>query len=1261
MLQSALVIVAMGGAVAQTYPDQLDILRGADTTPQIELVLDTSCSMGPMSPNLTSTCDWYFNNNISATPVAGNPMTRLELVKAVLTGCHGPTDGVLDQWANSVLFAIREFGVNDTNGSPRTDLRADFFGGPVDADGIPTGSDLANLEAAVSSLYPEGFTPMVRAYEQAARHFANDFDDTNSRSCRQNYIIMMTDGDGNYSQNTSNPAIFDFIPSQPSLTVSDAGGCYATGGCGSFQPPFGDEAARYLVRDSSDNVVDALPGVSDTVLPSGGTRGQPIRTYTISFDSPADSMALLTSMAINGEGLAYTASSYAQLDAAFTNIISSIVPRSQVAFTPGTLQTEGLYSGNYLYVPSFQPVENGHWFGTVKKHCVMPANNADATCLFMDDGSGDNLVTNTAVRDAWTGTTEQRATVGGTGQQIYSQLFTVSGPSSPVPSNPHSYRNIVTWRPGTTGYVAVDGSASFTTADTHTSNRCDHFRLINKLHGFTNQVEDCEAGDYDPVAFDSWVQGDTANGGTTLLKYSDECESPTSQCYVVTNANDGMLHVFRGRDGTELSAVIPGELWGSSPVAHNQLRDIMDQPTLSEMKRYYFDGGVRLFHVDGNANGFIDNSEKAYLVAGLGRGGRAYYLWDVSSFNGDFSSASAPAPRPLMVDEATGFRNLRDTWAAPWLGLFRDSSGTYRPVAAFASGHMRELDEVNSAFGNLEEALPATPTDSQSSPHTMSCSAFGLDTSLCTPPLPAGGCTACTNASGCGAPAGAVYCYDWPGYSGLPSAAPFDNGQPGGHDILFGPFSWSQPDQSAEAYQVVFNRFELQPGDRMEFLDQNQNLIGQLPAAGSPPPCSGAACSPWIYSPSFYVRLVSDGDDSVGVAGWEVDTVQTIRRINPPQGRSAGSFPPNPNVVPVTRPSVYFVDLDEWAALPEFGAMPTGSDTRQANPLLVRITSDCDGVATASEICVDASGSGGQAPQPDLAFMTCPISAELSVYQEGNVFRSAYVGDECGQIWKFDQDPAGAWTAQRILRLNNASAGGRVIPNRRSEDYRKIFTRLELVLSRCNGSRSIGVYFGTGNIQRAGSQSVLSDPSLVRVPGTGASIPGFSADGDVIGVVWDSPNLPRPPDGLSLADLENVTAITEITNPTAGNAQNGYFIELSLNGGKALRNPVVFDGVASFKVYQPLTPGTECISATGEDQVYQFDNCTAAPIVGNNTSDRLTWFGQTDIGGGLLVFTPPNGDTFVSTGDRQTSTDARLAGRPNQRAMRLYLWRNVEL
>ena len=1250
MLQSALVIVAAGSAVAQTtYPDQLDVLRAADTTPQIELVLDTSGSMAFSSGIQNTTCSWYYNNETEYDPDPNYPLLRIEMLKAVLLGCETESDGLLDRWGNDVIFAIREFG------GTRTLLRADFFGGPTDAEGIPVGTNIAGAKAAVELLEASGGTPLARAYGLAARHFGEVFNDSNSRHCRQNFITLMTDGVGNQNYQ-DNPVPFDFIPANSSLNVSDTQYCYPTG-CGSvIAPPFSDQAAAYLVRDSSGDIVDALPLLSDTELPDGSTRGQPIRTYTIAFEPDATSAEFLRDMALAGEGEPFTATSYEQLDTAFESIISNIIPRSQVAFSPGTVQNDGLFSGNYMYRATFQPAENSHWFGTVKKHCVIPTGPSDTTCLFLENAAGE-LIGNPSVVDQWTGTNVPETTVGGTGQRI---LEALGAPS--VPSNPYSQRNLLTWRSGTTGYFPVDDSPSFTTVDTRTNSQCDHFRLINKLHGYTDQVADCAAGNYAPVGFDTAAQADTANGFTALLRYTPECESSSSQCYVLTNTNNGILHVFETRDGSgsELSAVIPGELWHSQNVANNQLSEIMDQPNLEEMKRYYFDGGGGVFHEDRNGNGYIDNSEVAYLVAGLGRGGRAYYLWDMSAFNGDFGSASAPQPRPLMVDEATGFRNLRDTWATPWLGLLREGGGAIRRVAAFPSGHMRELDHPDAAFGEFEAAEPSVPTDSEAAPYVQSCADLGVDPALCSPPFSTP-CIACDFpdpvAGGCPeAVPPQTYCYDSPANNGDPTKAPFNNNPGDGYNLLFGPFTWSSGSQVAEAYRITFSTFQLQAGDFIEVLDGQQRVVATLSESGtgSVSPCGGAACTGWIYTDTIYFRFVTDGADTEPVTGWTVGNVELIRRNATPAARPAGSGLPSAS--DYTRPTFYIVDLDQWAALPAFASRPTGADTRQRAAIYARFAADCDGLGGGGEICVDATS------QPDLRHMKCPLSAAPAVYQEGGVFRAAFVGDECGNLFKIAQDPGGAWTVNRILRLNNADGAGNLISNGRSEDYRKIFTQPELVLSRCNGGRSIGVYFATGNIQLPSSETTLRDASITRDTGTGFG----TYDGDVFGVVWDSNLLARPADGLGLGELFRLNGgIIEVTNPAGGLAVNGWYLELGTPGAKVLRDPVVFDGVANFKVYAPDEAPTECVSGNGLDAVYAMNNCNAAPIadgfdpgdtVGDNAADRIVWRGSTDIGSGLLVFTPPDGDAFVSPVDT-AGGEARLPGRDVQRGMRVFLWR----
>ena len=107
--------------------------------------------------------------------------------------------------------------------------------------------------------------------------------------------------------------------------------------------------------------------------------------------------------------------------------------------------------------------------------------------------------------------------------------------------------------------------------------------------------------------------------------------------------------------------------------------------------------------------------------------------------------------------------------------------------------------------------------------------------------------------------------------------------------------------------------------------------------------------------------------------------------------------------------------------------------------------------------------------------MTCPISAQPAVYTQGGEIRGVYVGDECGQLWK--AWPTGtngtSWTARRLINLNDVDPADQLSPIGYSKDFRKVFRQLELVISSCPGSTVLGVYFGTGNVQRPSATDEL--------------------------------------------------------------------------------------------------------------------------------------------------------------------------------------------
>ncbi len=1306
MLHTALVVSLGAGLVSQvTYPDQIDILRGADTTPQIELVLDTSGSMDAGWGCFPSVCNYYYGTRPAPGALGGsdlerdcngaaNELSKNDQIKAALTGCTRFDDGVLDKWDQRVLFSVREFGGDTFSGGVRTGLLVNFD---------PTFANHAGLESAVLGLRNYGGTPLAEAYVLAGQHMNAFFRDTNTEQCRQNYIVLMTDGEGNGPSATAN-----WITNLGGVTINDAATCFPNL-CGApYTPPFADAVAAYMFDGVGPGVTALGNTIDNSVTPNlsipvssgigldalmGVTGVQPIRTYTIGFQAPSNAQALLSAMAVEGDGNYYNATNYQQLDQAFTDIITSIVARSNVTFTAGSVQTDGIFSGNYIYSSAFKPVDAGNWLGTTRKYCIVPPTPADTSCIFYyPSGNVNNgLHTNPAAQDIWSaqigpGVQVQDATQGGSGLRIWNDLLNVTAQTDPPPAtNPLGRRTILTWRHGVVGYVPVDGT-NLTTADTWTNNLCEHYSLLNKLHGYTYDVADCPGGNYAPINVEQWPEGDSINSGNVVIKYTKNCESATDRCYVATVANDGMLHFFNAYSGIETSAIIPADLWQPNSIAHNTLAEIMLQPNLESSRKFYFDGRLRLFHDDNGGvpfvaanagNGVIDPGEPAQLIAPLGRAGAAMIEFSMMQFNGVPDDTRNP-PRALYPDPTTGYQNLQDTWAAPWIGRFR-YQGSDRAIAAFSSGHRREEDAPTAQIGAVlsGSGRPGGLLDSPGSPQGQTCNAAssdanwtGVSSAICDPIAAAGltpqTCVAFNNNNACAGYVLGLFaspcCYDWSGWAAI-APPPWDFSTTGGsgHSIIYGPISWQNGGgQVGAAYRVGFDRLILQPNDYVAVLDGQQHEVGRITGNGTDLAASGTIYTPWVNDASFYLQLRTDGIDDADsfLAPFNISDFQYVRRATT---GAVGSL---------SYPTIYLVDVNRWngpnldgSGGQGFSSVPTAGDARQADALLARITSRCSGTNGPNETCVDATTNANTA---DLQYMVCGVSSELSVYTEGDLLRSIYFMDRCGQIFKVDynlRNLANPWSARRLLTVNNTSGGAPILGN--SKDHRQGFTQLELVLSQCNGSRSIGVYFGTGNMQRPAEFDNLMNGAITShtnmestFPSTPPAPPGTQW-ANVMGVVWDSPTLPL---NASLVDLVNVTTAPQVTNPRG---TNGFFIELRPNE-KMLRKPLVLDSVAYFKTYLPTTPATECVSATGVDTFFVFNSCNALALTDADGDgvvtavDRVAYAAQTDIGGEILAVFPKNSDPIVSHGNLGEDVAAQLPKNPTSRGLRLFMWRKFE-
>ncbi|MCB9654767.1 MAG: VWA domain-containing protein [Deltaproteobacteria bacterium] len=1174
--------VLMTLSFASPPADSIDHLRSEAVKPQIDLVIDSSGSMGLYSGGVgecaKSTCDWYWNTygydkgwvngsykygsvcsggKCSLCSKTNYQLVKYQMMQASLIGCQAPDDGILDRWRNKADFIIHQFASS-----------ASLVRG--------LGSTPAELKAGIMSIGASGSTNQTDGLYDAGKYMRDKFNNSNASSCTPFYIVMLSDGNP-----TAGGQTFNYECTAPVESKYVA----------SNQPWYGSD---YLQRNP--DIMCSVDG------------DQNVKTYTIGFGKVTDfDPDNLQKIADYGGGDYYYASDAAQLDSVFGTIINEIVESSAVFFSPPAVQTEAFFSSNYVYSAAFRPRKSGPWAGTVKKFCVVPPQTVDGKydtnetgCMFLSP-DGDQLYTNPKVKDQWTGITDLSADDGGSGLVLFDQMQTTPGG---VPKSPYwSHRNIMSWRDGESTYVPIDPT-EWEEAEGWT-NGCDHYRLVNFLHGYTFDA-DCSTGK--PLAARDWMLGDPINAPPVLLKYG-ACESESGSgivgnCYVVVGMNDGMLHIFDAANGEERSALIPAELWESDLVSNSILADINDQPSVDFTHRYYVDGGARLFHEDADRDTNIDADESAWLIFGLGRGGKAYYAVDVRRLPaGHLTNANNPI-YPITPEPGSSFEKLQDTWAAPWVGLAHVDAATKR-VAAFASGHVWAFDGDGDG-GSTEPTPPPPPPP----PGTKSVNCTGAGGLAAFNGLPDSWCSE-RYFSSCKA-------------SGKKQKPCYDSGFP--IDVTYA-LTINDGTWVPSAFRVYYTQFDLENKDYLYLEDSQGNLKKSYTGKSLK-----KKWTEWVYDSSFALHFKTDGSKSNN-KGYVIDKVEwqasNTLLAAPDPDPEPDPDPDDDEVLPSSvRPAVWLVDLDNFNGSPPqaFSKVPA------KGAVLVQVAKKCSGPAN-DGYCVDATKS------PDLKDMICPVSAELAVRTDNGIASAFYWGDECGQIWKaWTADEGVSWNARKLINLNSGS----MVVDR---DHRKIFRRLDLAHSSCPGRSVVAIYFGTGNVQRPNAKDELTDTSVT--------------DGrDIIGVLWDYDQLPS---GLTQSDLADATDTTVDANAIFAEGKPGWIVRLAKNE-RMLRDPLVFDSVAYFKTYEPAVAATTCGAGSGLDRIYALDNCSSGAAGASSSavmSEREVWAGETEVGGGLFLFTPKDSPILVSHADLSQKSAANLNEARSPR-LKLLLWRRVD-
>ena len=1150
MLSTAFAL-SLGLVVGQT-PDESDILRSAANKPMIQLVLDQSGSMGGGA--LPTPCAYFDTNVNGGAGGANHTLDKNEMMLAALTGCQSATDGIIDTWAALVDFSVAAF----PSGGSAYGALASFT------------ANQAGLEAAVLSIGTGGGnTPMSGAMVEAGRYFSTALSDTGipgtapTLACRKNFILLLSDGN-------------------PNGGAHDAD--YECTGVPDVHVPAGQPwlGAQYNY-DGPD-------------IPCLVTGSQTINTYTIGFGAPGSfSPATLQNIAASGGGQYFYASNVDQLNVAFENIIFSMVDRSAVFNSVGSVQRNSFFAGDHMYVPAYRPRARGAWSGNLKKLRLAPAKLADGSFDPTDVGAyfvtadGKTLTVNPAATDLWSGTNSTDADVGGANQLLRARLGT---PPGAPPVGGWRPRAIYTYRPGVAGYLSLQpGAAGITDTNLFVSNGELH-KLINRIHGYSF---DRDPANGNPIALAAGAIGDVVHSDAVVLRYGPDC-TVANTCFIVLPTNNGVIHFMEASTGAERVALVPGELWRPGNVSKHRLADLDDQPNQTISRRYYVDGPAQVFHADYEGDGVINPTDEAFLVFGLGRGGRAYYSMNLIGLDAALtaSNLNGHALRPITYNSANAWKELREAWANPWLGQAKlGAGGSVINVAVLTSGHISALDVPTTMVPNL--APGPTVVQSESAPTSVPCAA-----------LLGASCSA--------------------------GIAGFDPGI----DMSIGPLAI--PD--AIGYRVHFSAFNFDPNDRIYVEDSLNRWSGAFTGLGvSAEPLSpglSGGWSPWVYSNKLAIRVVTDGAAGICSPFAPCDvTIDTIEYITATPGANAAHFP-----------TVYVTGLNGWnTAAKDFQALDN------ADSVIARFTKNCASAGGSAGACFDTTDF------PDLANMTCPISAEPSVYTVNNKLQAIYWADECAQIFVATllDGAANTWSAKRLAVLSGDPAAPTAYTTQtgmvRSADIRKIYSKLSLVPSLCQGRRSVGVYFETGDVQRPVAFHGDADPTHQYLENV-----SYSNGRDILGVVFDEPGVSN----RVLNQLVDATLVAKVSPKLA----NGWFFSLAPSE-KGLRDPLVFQGAAYFKTFEPTNSATECNAGAGTDRVYIVNNCTAEALIDSNgdpnnqtVAERVATTTNEDIGPSPTLVTMAGAAPIVVTNGMLGGVGGTHQRTFNARP-RPYMWRFV--
>ncbi|WP_218352657.1 PilC/PilY family type IV pilus protein [Alteromonas lipotrueiana] len=373
-----------------------------------------------------------------------------------------------------------------------------------------------------------------------------------------------------------------------------------------------------------------------------------IMTHTIGFAANATANNFLNKLALQGGGGFYKADDSTELLEAFDSILRSVKDVNATFVSPGVAvnQLNRLTHRDELYFALFKPAEGALWPGNLKKYRL------DGNTIV--DKDGINAVD--SVTGYFTESSHSFWSVLNDGNDVNK-----GGAISLFDSS----RNMFFFEGNGTikkaGNWLHEMNSNITIDDMGLGGRSDRLLLRDTVLKWSRGVDIKDAdgdGDIDDVRLQ---MGDPIHSQPVIVNYS-----PTDSAIFVAT-NQGFLHSFDAESGEENFAIIPKDLLQNLHVFYE------DNSTLNHI--YGLDGDIVYRKVD----------NKQYLYVGMRRGGRNYYVFDVTS-------KTSPKLVYSIKGGETGLEKLGQTWSRPTITKMKIGD-TVKNVMIVGGGYDEQQDD----------------------------------------------------------------------------------------------------------------------------------------------------------------------------------------------------------------------------------------------------------------------------------------------------------------------------------------------------------------------------------------------------------------------------------------------------------------------------------------------------------------------------------------------------------------------------------------